>query len=254
MGGAFMPGPMPEQTSDWAALRGLRRYGLWLVAAASVFVLASAIGLALLRDAKPDTVRFETARTLLQLLIVGFGGAVLRFLASQYQARQVDVENERERLRQAESHDRELLRSVLNRATTSYNGVKRARRLLRARARQQHRHRTFVMADAYDTQLALLNDIQLEFETLSGEVETEQTLFTGSRELQRLFDDLETYLGDIIAEYEIQRPRFGTRLSIDQRALTKLTDFLDRSDFRHFSERFHQVQEQLRKDLVARHG
>jgi hypothetical protein len=246
--------PMPKQsdeTADTSAVEGLRRYSLWLVLAALVVAAGALITLLSLWNAKPDTLEYEAARTLLELLTVGFGGAVLGFLASQYQARQADVDNERELERQAAAHKRELLRSVLDRATTNYNGVKRARRLLRAQARQRRGLRTVVLAESYDMQLLSLNDIQLEFETMSDEVETERELFTRSQELRTLFDDLEKYLANIVSEYEVRRPHFGTRRAIDQCALTELRSFLDKDDFHKFSSRFHDVQEQLRKDLAA---
>jgi hypothetical protein len=248
---------MPKQvdeTADRPAVEGLHRYSVWLVFVALVVACAAAILLWSLWDAPENSLEYEAAKTLLELLTVGFGGAVLGFLASQYQARQADVDNERELSRQATAHKQRLLRSVLDRTTSNYNGVKRARRLLRAQGRQRHGLRTVVVAEIYDLQLVSLNDIQLEFETLSDEVQTERELFTRGDELRTLFDDLEEYLGRIVSEYEDARPRFGNRRTIRQCALTELTSFLDRDDFHQFSSRFHAVQEQLRKDLAATSG
>ena len=107
---------------------------------------------------EPDTLWFEIAKTILQVGVVLALGALLSLLTSDYQREQQKAESRQE-----------VLRDILERATTSYNDVKRARRLLRAHA--MTKDGTAILAGAYDNQIAAINDAQLQFETMADEIQ-----------------------------------------------------------------------------------
>jgi hypothetical protein len=247
------PGRDPESSHSDAAEDGLRRYSFALSGVLILIGAAIVTVLSLTWNAEPGTSENELNSTLLQTLPVALGGGVLSFLTSQYQARQARVATEHAQRRNRAAHRREVLDSVLERATASYNGVKRARRLLRAQAQvvSCRAGRTVVLADEYDAQMTAISDLQLEFETLLGAARTQSKIFTDVDELYNLFREMESYLGNLVTEYEKLRPRFNKSESMAIQKFSQLTDFLRKDGFGKFATRFHEVQRKLRNDLDA---
>jgi hypothetical protein len=181
-----------------------------MLSAASIGVVAV---IASLGSVEPDTLWFEIAKTLLQVGVVLAIGALLSLLTSDYQREQQRAESRQE-----------LLRDLLARATTAYNDVKRARRLLRGKALIQDG--TAVLASAYDEQIAAVNDAQLQFETMADEVQGAFPGLAGSLAIE--FDAVEESLNALVREYEDNRPNFdGEPLSISMNMLPALRSFLE---------------------------
>ena len=220
---------------------GVRRSRSYVLLGISIIGLVALMMLATVLDAKPNTIRYELAKTLMQAGLIVVVSAVIAFLTSEYQRQQV-----------AADYARDVLKSTLDRATANYNGAKRARRLLRALALSGEGDDTVVLAGPYDLHMALINDIQLEFETLAREVQTRTDIFSGPRELADLFDRLDKYLGHLITEYEEERPCFAgepPQKTLSQRSIFR--NFWISRGFGGFAHPFHDVQDRLRADLAA---
>lgn len=231
----------------FSAVRRSRRY---VILGISILGIAVLLGLTTVWNSKPDTTSFELAKTLMQAGLIGIAGAVITLLTSEYQRNQAEAESRGTINRIAAEYRRDVLKSTLDQATASYLGVKRSRRLMRALARSGEGQDAVVLAEPYDLHMALLNDCQLQFETLAREVETRGEMFSDASGLNDLFDDLEKFLGRLITEYEKERPKFtGQPLQRDPHYLQRLSAFLEGSEFGAFAKRFHDVQRTLRADL-----
>jgi hypothetical protein len=92
----------------------------------------------------------------------------------------------------------------------TYNGTKKVRRLLRAKARTYKDFmQPFINIAAYDEQMQKLIDLQLQFEYLEERVRTHAKLFEGLEgfsEIQRNIIIIEKYLDNILDEYEEKFP------------------------------------------------
>lgn len=241
-----------------------RRRGPALLFLIPVVVIAALAlwGLVVLWDAEANTLRFELGKALLQLLLVVLAGAVVKFLADEHVRVRSD-EAQRVVAREAvEQQRRESLRGLLTRATEAYQSVKRARRLLRAGLVLGPDDDRRVGEKAYDEQLALVSDAQLEFELLRTETETEGSVATEQggldlpadtcSALAKDFGTLEKYLSGLVTEYETHRPtsRDGA-LPLD--GLRELSDFLARggSEFKgEVARAFRQARQRIREAVL----
>jgi hypothetical protein len=191
-------------------MRRRLRIGLAVLSVASIggVALIAASG-----SVEPDTLWFEIAKTILQVGVVLALGALLSLLTSDYQREQQRAESRQE-----------VLRDILGRATTSYNDVKRARRLLRAHA--MTKDGTAILAGAYDNQIAAINDAQLQFETMADEIQGAFPDLAVS--LATEFDTVEKSLNALLSEYEDNRPNFeGEPLELGIDHLPALNSFLE---------------------------
>src|SRR5262249_22947395 len=84
--------------------------------------------------------------------------------------------------------------------------VKRTRRILRARiwAQAEGQH---IDADVYDQQMALINDVQLQFEELMRTATLIEDERVDKGELGRHFRAIEKHLSKLVTEYESVRRR-----------------------------------------------
>jgi len=204
--------------------------------------------------ARPDTIPFETVKALLQLGVVSAGVAGLTLLAYLYQ-----------RHREQEELRRELVRSMLRRATANYSAVKLARRLLRVRgvARTGVRRSVPSYSDkwipkaAYDDQMNHLDEAQLEFENMKDEMEASKGRYKrNADEIIKLFGCLEEYLGNLVTEWEDKdnkhRPE-GRPPSLRVGDLCRLDDLItpdrERPFFTKFSPQFHELCKLLLKNI-----
>jgi hypothetical protein len=135
------------------------------------------------------------------LLIIVIGGAVSLLYSHFTKVR------EQERAKKAE--EKTLQGKFRVGFLQSYNAAKSVRRLLRATARTitevNGTTTELIKLSPYDRQMQKLVQVQLQFETLKEEAESEKDLFAGVPELQDLNKNLgtiESYLHDIISEYE----------------------------------------------------
>lgn len=254
--------PERRQPETGRELEGAVRIRRYLVAALFMITIVIVVTLTLMMtiwNVKPDTLPFEIAKTLLQIAVVAVVGVAISQLTDAYQQRRSQDERKRDRDREAVQHTREVLTSTLEQATATYNAIKRARRLIRALARSSTgpgRDAYAVLSGPYDAQMLTINDSQLKFEMLADDVATDVTtekMFSTPEELIELFNDLESYLGNLITEYEKCRPKFtGRPEQIDLQSLKELSKFLDReSSFDEFADAFRDVRTRLRADIAA---
>jgi hypothetical protein len=225
------------------------------------------------------TLGFELATTLLQVGVVSVIGASFSMFTFEYQreGQLIDQEKERERQRidketELDRQQREkkrdlerrkleyredLLKAILNQATASYSAVKKARRLLKARAIIQETGslQERVLGASYDSNMDIVNDAQFSFEHLAGDVETSKPAFTQPAELVEHFRSIEGYLERLIDEYEHNLRLFsGEPISKELASLPKLRDFVGPSKPSNFRteviEPYHKVQRLIRSDLL----
>ena len=236
----------------------------------SIFVVSVLVLIALYFFAKPanGTFELEIAKAVLQLGVVSVIGAAVAILVFEYQREgqrsDRDREHERERMEAAQDQERsrlqyreDLLKSTLAKAMASYNAVKKARRLLRARAIAigTGSPEQWVTADAYDTYMDVINDAQLELENLARDVDTSRRAFSKADDLGRQLRSMEGFLGKLIKEYESSRRRFASetsRLSLsDLRTLEAFLGPSRNSAFLHeLSRPYHEIQKAIREDLL----
>jgi len=203
------------------------------------------------------TVEMEVAKSALQVLVVTVIGGLVSLGSLEYQRRRQQEDKERDLLRIDLEYREDLLKSTLTRAMKGYTDVKVARRKFRALGRETRGDpgKVYVVAAEYDAHMEAINRAQIDFENLVRDVETSEHAFRRPADLVRSLKTIEDYLGDVIEEYEEQRPTFtersaGTELS----TLTSLKEFVGPSRGSKFVTRvwgpFHSVQRLLREDLL----
>ena len=145
-------------------------------------------------------------------------------------------QREVEEARDARQRKDELLHSTLIKTLSAYHAVKRTRRILRARiwAQAQGQH---IDVDVYDQQMALINDVQLQFEELKRTAPLIKDARVSEEELGEKFRAIEKHLSELVVEYESERRsaahiQGGASIS----GTPKLDDFLGPSYIGPFRE------------------
>lgn len=164
--------------------------------------------------------------------------------------------------REMRERRRTLQREIHDSLVSGYNDAKRARRLLRARARassgdsRSHAGNTIDAAE-YDRQLEALSSAQLSLELAMRRVVMNRTFFAHHAELIAALRMVTNYLNAIIDEWEDMRPRL-----ISSGAIFTISDLPELDAFlRHyasaprfregFKKPFDDALELLEKALVA---
>jgi hypothetical protein len=212
-----------------------------LIVAMACLLLGSVVVLVLFfRTVTANTLEFEVAKALLQVGVVSIVGAAVSLLTFEYQ-----------RERQALEYREGLVKSILDRALIAHSDVKKARRLLRARAIVDDGG--MVSATSYDLYLEMINNAQLALENLARDIETSAPAFR-SLELADDVWSMENYLSKLITEYETYRGKFrGSPPLLAINELPKLQGFIARgiSEFqKSFVVPFREVQRALREELL----
>jgi hypothetical protein len=206
-------------------------WALGMLALASVaFILACGAA-----HARPNTLPYESAKAAMQVGLVAVAGAVLSFLANDYQAQRQREDQAREREDLKRAYERDLIKTTLARTTEAYSKVKRARRVLRATTTSDGAH----LAEDYDRYMLEINDAELQFETLCVEVEASPSVFL-DLELQKFFESIRGYLEKLITEYGERRCAFkGEPEQLAEEQLPVLGAFLGhRQSGPTFSQQF----------------
>jgi len=150
----------------------------------------------------------EGYKAALQFLFVVILGGALSLL---YQAFNREADR-RARLRDEIEEHRRALRAQRQTFTgafvNDYNAVKRARRLLRARALDTASGAGTVRLDAYDKIMGDVVEAQLRLETTRRALERGDPIFPGNGTIAAAVEQMDTYLRGLIAEYETRLPRF----------------------------------------------
>jgi hypothetical protein len=112
--------------------------------------------------------------------------------------------------RELRDRRRALQREIHQALVTGYNDAKKARRLLRARARNAPRAPDGVGcgidAAEYDVQMEALSTAQLSIELATRRIEVNRALFYRAPELLVAMNDVGKYLNTVIDEWEDVRP------------------------------------------------
>jgi hypothetical protein len=241
---------------------------------AVLFALSVTAIVLLRRFANPaqGTFEFELAKSLLQIATASVVGAVVSVLTAEYQRERTKAEQSRERTRQklerqqerdrriAENRD-EFLKGILDEIGGSYILAKKTRRLLRAAAfpplaSDGHVVDARIKVTDYDAHLRVLNDVQLELETIVRDIETNQKAFSKASEVSDAVHAMEKYLNRVVKEYERSRGRFSETAEIRVADLERLSDFVrsGRNEFlSEFVEGRRRIEAAIRADLLHPH-
>jgi hypothetical protein len=180
-------------------------------------------------NVQPNSLGFEIAKALLQLVFVGVVGGLLALGTFDYQ-------QYREGRNELQLQSDQLLRSLLDDALSGYHDVKRARRLMQACLHAAGGIRPFGI-DLYDEQLEVINGTQLSFERLALLVNSMSDPRVVPSMLKSRMKAIEHSLHRLVDEYERERPRMSAQsplVGIDE--LPELRWFLDRESSRTFND------------------
>ena len=242
----------------------------WIAAVLAGILIASITTLLVFfPDPRPGSLELEVAKSLLQLGVVAVIGTAVSVLVFEYQRERQTLDRKADLDRQAHEKHRDLERksleyrealllSILSRAMDAYGEVKKSRRLLRARAISSHSQVVVVLAAPYDNCFDMLNDAQLALENLARDVETSAKAFSDTGALVSHLRLMDSYLGELITEFEDSRRRFaGDEASLPLNQLPFLEDFIKPTKESKFMPSmvvpYHEVQRRIRGALLHPH-
>ncbi len=238
------PDPQPSSST-----RGVL---LPLGAICVVCIVLALLAWALFQPPK-DSLGYDAIKSLLQVGVVTVAGAVISLVASNYQKDRERNEKERERQASRQEYREELLMRVLDRASSKYSAVKKARRFLRARGQTGDAGHEEIKAAEYYAQLDSINDAQLELENLSRDVETSQKAFTEASRIIQSLKEMDAYLHTLLDELKGAFRLFADRPTASLSNFPALKLFITFGDtpFKtRFVDAFRSVQRLLREDLL----
>ena len=228
-----------------------------LIAALSLIFGFAILVLLLMPKPVASSFEMEIAKALLQLGVVSIVGVAISVLVFEYQRARNNTDKERDLDRRRLEYREDLLKSTLTRAMACYSQAKKARRLFRAKGRQRHESMNIdiVVPEEYDRCLETINDAQLELENLARDVRNSAIAFSNADSLVQAIRSMETYMSDLVSEYETHR---GTQLLRQEKLmldeLPELNNFLLPAAESRFKPQviipYHTVQEAIRKDLL----
>ena len=204
-----------------------------------------------------DTLEMEIAKVALQGGIVAVTGTLLALLVSRREDRVKTAQKALDEGREDRRYREERLKATLTRIRSSYNNSKRARRNMRALARDRSKQPVVLDLKRYDKYMAELNEAQLELEAIVSDVESDKDTYASAYALLETLTNMEKYLCHIVSEYEEKRSGVGRdAVDIPLGKLTVLSEFLDHAEegspFKtDFSKGHHAAQEAILKDLHA---
>lgn len=256
----------PRDTiQGWKVARRWSLGGLCFIAGLSV------IGLVIAWAGNPasTTLRYEFAKTCMQVLAIAFFGGLATIATFNFQHSRTqeddqfrrETERSERKLEQRHGQDNQL-RSIMEETLTAYNRVKRIRRLLKAET--NNGVDGFLTVAIYDKYMADLIDEQLVFERLkrlppfirderislpprheagmSGTAMKEKTL-------QKTYEDIEKYLNRVIREYEKKRYTVSLNDSVSLVGLDKLRGFIGHKFVTYVSDQMDEVIDILRNAI-----
>lgn len=177
----------------------------------------------------------ELVKALIQISTVLVVGQIVSIL----------IESARYKRQQSEAINK-FRKEILGNLIRTLTATKKARRLLRAKAVRpspdDNRDDILIHRDIYNEQMQILNDVQLELETIKQEVktsiDTSSNAFTNPHELKRSINSIESYLRKIVNEYEEKFKDFrGDPSSMPLSELESLKDFIGFSDENSFAKK-----------------
>jgi len=235
-------------------------WSLRLVFVFGAIIVASIVTIILILTVyKPtkDSISFEIVKSLLQILTVLILGQVISLVVTQ-------LNLNRQRAEASTDFQREILRRLIS----AYVSVKKYRRLLRAKGLVppyigEIQENTVVRLDAYDSQMQLINETELEIETIRHEVECSPTTFSDSKLLVGNLKRMEDYLRDLVQLYERKLSAFSGEppslpiadLNLLPESSFALSDFVVGKGKKggfilDFSESYYKVSKSIREDIL----
>jgi membrane protein implicated in regulation of membrane protease activity len=236
----------------------------WWSLAGLVFIAGlSLIGLVIAWSGNPGstTLRFEFAKTCMQVLAVAFFGALAAIATFSFQRSRTQEDDEdrrkeerKERTQEQKQRQNEQLRSIMEETLAAYNQVKRIRRLLKAKTKDGSNR--LLTVTLYDEHMADLIDQQLVFERLkklppfigderiSAPPKSDAAVSGTSREgitLAKAYEDIENYLNSVIGEYEKKRYTVLHNTSVSLAGFDHLCGFIGGKFVAQVSNQMEQV-------------
>jgi hypothetical protein len=151
-----------------------------------------------------DSLLYELAKALMEVLVVVAIGAVISLAIDRYQDGQTKAAGAEATARDTRHRRDELVRATVTDAIDNYHRVKRARRLLRAQI-YAGSDGDLVSLAPYDEHLAAINDAQLNFERLKRMVPLLTVPGAAVSSLESNLRTVEQSLGELCKEYEGKR-------------------------------------------------
>lgn len=230
-----------------------------LVIIFGAIIIASIVAIILVLNLyKPtkDTIEFEIVKSLLQILAVLVLGQVVSLVVAMFN---ID--------RQKAEARTEFQRDILHRLIRTYIAVKKHRRLLRAKGLTppytgEIQKDTVVRFDAYDEQMQLINEIELEIEAIRHEVESSPTTFSDSQSLARNLQQMEDYLRKLIKLYEQKHSAFNgeplklqlAKINLLPKSDFELSDFVGKAGgskfVSEFAKSYYNSSKAIREDIL----
>jgi hypothetical protein len=245
-----------------------------------ILFLLSVIGLFILNTfftLTKDTFSREIGNTLLQIIAVGIFGTIFTLLLEQYKRIQENIQIDKENQRIRNEADREIERisnenknqfrkDILHQLNEVYNGIKNARRMLRAKAFNApyidiDNTNSHIKLDQYDHYMENINELQLKLELIKKEITTNKSVFSKSEEIcNHMLFPIEDSLNKIIDEYIENRPKFDPNqniLPIKDGRFEKLNDMLKSAKLngefkRRFFDKYGELVSEIQKELVSK--
>lgn len=241
-----------DTTSRW------KTAGWWSLGWLALIGTLALIGLIVAWSGHPNTLRYEFAKTCMQVLAVAFFGALATIATFTFQrARIQEAEKNEQRMERRRRQDHEL-RSIMEETLAAYNRVKRIRRLLGAETSDG-----YLTLAVYDKHMPDLIDQQLVFERLKrlppfirderisfppdGEAARPETTME-TQTLAETYEYIEKYLNNRVSdEYEKKRHIVRDDVRVPLVTFSELWGFIGHEFVTNVSNRMDEVVKKLLK-------
>jgi len=119
---------------------------------------------------------------------------------------------------------------------------------------KQEDDNTLLSLSEYEPHMDIINDCQLELESMRQEVTTNEYAFSNPQLIIENLKVMDDYLSKLVSEYEQRRPAFsGTPAKLQIGQLTEMKQFLIQAREGLFNECFttkcHVIRNEIRKDI-----
>ncbi|AZD54098.1 hypothetical protein [Pseudomonas chlororaphis] len=209
-------------------------------------------------------IRHEIGKSALQLLVVSVIGTIISLLVFEYQRERQTIDRNAEQARQASEKKRDqqqkhfeyresLLISALSRTANAYSRAKKARRVTRAHMTLTGTTRQLSLAQ-YDSFFDLINEAQLDLENLKRDIRTIAKTLSAPENLIEKLNTMDSYLGELITEYEDSRQKFiGTLPTLPLSDFPLLDNYVRPANSSFMSAMvtpYSEIQATIRSDLL----
>lgn len=247
-------------TSTWSAKRWLIIFllGVFLLSVSGIIVIAANYDV----ESK-DSFGRSITDALLTVIAVSVVGTIATLVLSNYNQQQARRDRQAEKRQMQEENQNEYRKEALQKLNKVYAKTKNARRILRAKGfssqyYKQEDDANLLSLAVYDESMEDLNDGQLELESIIDEMETNRSAFSDPGSLIDKLGKMESYLGDLVSEYEKLRPNFSGNPPVHAIGkMTSLKEFLAKADKKNpdgfkikFSESCKMARLEMRKDII----